>query len=200
MVAGIAETATTIGLTSVKWLGIGLLAIVIIAAIIVTIVLTYKRKRWNLKLTIKLPRSDGKIILTDKGKGYWDAENGWIMVKRKGYKGVPSRPIDPKKWLQGRDSATLIQVGPQDFIVALEDSYTVLTDENGKQYALMDIIADIGKRKTWKNYTERQGKKTFTLRGWLENHQFAVAIAIVMFTMFIGFAILWMRMPSICGK
>lgn len=149
---------------------------------------------------MKLPRSDGQLILSDKAKGHWDAQNGWIVVKRKGYRKVPTHPMDPKKWLKGRDFATLIQVGPEDFIVADENSYKLLTDEQtGKQIALMDIVADVGKRKTWKNYTERMGKKAFTLSGWAEQHQFAIALAVVIFVMFLGFAILWMRMPSICG-
>jgi len=188
----------SIGMSLTKIIIIGILIILIVGGAIAISIIIYRRKKWNLKLIIKLPRSDGRIILTDRAKGYWDAENGWIMIKRKGYRAVPSKPIDPKKWLQGRTDATFIQVGPQDYIVAIEDSYNILSDEGGKQYALMDIIADIGKRKTWKNYTERQGKKTFTLRGWMEKHQFAIALSIVLFSVFIGFTILWMRLPTIC--
>lgn len=176
----------------------------ILAFLIVSVVISialYKRKKWNIKLTIKLPRSDGRLILTDNNaKGFWDSENGWIMVKRKGYKPVPSRPIDPKKWLQGLDHATLIQVGPQDYIVANELSYQILTDpDTGEEMALMKVVADLGKRKTWKNYTERMGKKTFTLAGWMEKYQFYIAMGVLLFCMFLGFAILWNRMPSLCG-
>jgi hypothetical protein len=181
---------------------IAIILIVVIAAIFISVWI-YKKKKWNLRLEIKLARSDGQLILSDKAKGYWDSANGWIVVKRKGYKKVATHPIDPKKWLKGRDFATLIQVGPEDFIVADENSYGVVFDENDKfqkhPIALMTIIADVGKRKTWKNYTERMGKNAFTLKGWAEKHQFAISLAIVIFVIFLGFAILWMRMPSICG-
>jgi len=196
------DFGTTIGgmtLSTVKVLGIAAIVLIVVVGAIILSVWLYKRKKWNLRLEVKLPRSDGQLILSDKAKGYWDAENGWIVLKRKGYRKVATHPIDPKKWLKGRDFATLIQVGPEDFIIADENSYTLVTDEQtGKKIALMDIIADVGKRKTWKNYTERQGKKAFTLKGWAEQHQFAIALAVVIFVMFIGFTILWMRMPSIC--
>ena len=137
--------------------------------------------------------------MSDNGKGYWDAENGWIVVKRKGYKPVSTQPIDPKRWLKGRNFATLIQIGPEDFMIASEASYQIVTDETtGQKIALMSIIADVGRRKTWKNYTERMGKKTFTLRGWAEQHQMAITLAIVIFCIFLGFSVLWMRLPSIC--
>ena len=186
-------------LSSVKVIGIAAIVIVAIVAAIVISIVMYKKKKWNLRLEIKLPRSDGRLILSDKAKGHWDAENGWIVIKRRGYRKVPTHPIDPKKWLKGRNFATLIQVGPEDFIVVDENTYTILVDEaTGEEMAIMKIIADVGKRKTWKNYTERMGKKAFTLRGWAEQHQLAITLAIVIFVIFLGFAILWMRMPSIC--
>ena len=197
----VADFGSVIGgftLGSVRVLGIGALIILIVVGAIVLSVILYKRKKWNLRLEVKLPRSDGNIILSDKAKGYWDARNGWIVVKRKGYKQVTTHPIDPKKWLKGRDFATLIQVGPEDFIIVDENSYMTVKDESGNDIAVMQIVADVGKRKTWKNYTERMAKKAFTLSSWMDKHQLAITLGIVMFCMFLGFAILWMRMPSIC--
>ncbi len=192
--------AANLGLTTIKFLGIGLIVIVVLGLAIWASVFFYKKKKWNMSLTLKLPRSNGKLILTERAKGFWDATNGWIVIKRKGYKKVTSRPIDPKEWLSGKDQATLIQVGPEDFIIAREDSYSIVKDSvTGKEVALMDIIADVGKRKTWKNYTERMGKGVFTLSDWAKRHEVAITIAIVIFIMFLGFAVLWMRMPSICA-
>jgi hypothetical protein len=197
----IQNTATTTILSSVKWLGIGAGIIAFITIAIIGSIIFYKRKKWNLRLEIKLARSDGQLILSDKGKGYWDSKNGWIVIKRKGYKAVHSRPIDPKEWLQGRDFATLIQVGPEDFIIARESSYSNVIDSATNQgIALMSVVADVGKRKTWKNYTERMAKKAFTITGWMEEHWRAVELAIIIFVMFLGFAVLWMRLPSICNK
>jgi uncharacterized membrane protein YidH (DUF202 family) len=193
------ETVSGFVVEGLPMLVIGIVVILLIVAIIAISIWRYKAKKWNLRIEVKLPRSDGQLIMSDKGKGYWDAENGWIVVKRKGYKPVSTQPIDPKRWLKGRNFATLIQIGPEDFIIASEASYQIVTDETtGQKIALMDIIADVGKRKTWKNYTERMGKKTFTLRGWAEQHQMAITLAIVIFVIFLGFSLLWMRLPSIC--
>lgn len=200
MAADFGQTISGMVMGGIPMLVIGFFVILFIVGGILLSIWLYKRKKWNLRLEIKLPRSDGQLILSDKAKGYWDSENGWIVVKRKGYSKVPTQPMDPKKWLKGRNFATLIQVGPTDYIIASENSYQVVTDDStGRKIALMDIIADVGNRKTWVNYTERMGKKTFTLRGWAEQHQFAIALSIVIFCMFIGFTILWMRMPSICA-
>jgi|LSQX01.2.fsa_nt_gb hypothetical protein len=178
---------------------IGLIVIVAITGLTIFSIWMYRKKRWNLKLTIKFPRSDGKIILEEKAKGAWDAENGWITVKRKGVKAVETRPIDPKKWIRGTDRATLIQVGPEDYIIASEDSYKIVRDEEtGTEIAIMDVIADVGKRKTWRNYTERMGKRTFTIKRFWDEYQGQIILAVVVFVIFLGFSILWMRMPSLC--
>ena len=203
MAVDIQSTLTSVGLGTVKTVGIVAIVLVVLVGAIILSVWFYKKKKWNLRLEIKLARSDGRLILSNKAKGYWDAVNGWIVVKRKGYKKVMTHPIDPKKWLKGSDFATLIQVGPEDFIIADENSYSIVYDENdtvqAKPIALMSIVADVGKRKTWKNYTERMGKNAFTLKGWMDKHQLAITLAIVIFVIFLGFAILWMRMPSICS-
>jgi len=177
----------------------GILILLVIGIATGVSIWQYKRKKWNLTVTIRLPRENSKSILSDIAKGYWDAAQGSIIIKRSGRKPVGSRPIDPKKWVQGSSVISVIQVGPEDYIICLEDSYKVVTGEDGKQYAILNIISDVGKRKTWGNYFERTAKKAFTLRGWLEQHQFAVVLAVLMFTMFLGFSILWSRIPKVCG-
>jgi len=198
--ASIAETLTGLGSKVVLYGVIGLIVLLVIVGIIIFIVWQYKRKKWNLSLTVKLPRSDGRLVLTEKAKGYWDAKSGWIIAKRKGMKPVHTKPIDPKRWLKGTNSATLIQTGPEDFIIADELSYTVFKDVEGKTWALMDIVADIGKRKSWKTYTERAAKNAFTITSWLQEHWRAIELTVIIFVIFLGFAILWSRLPSICGK
>ena len=43
------------------------------------------RRKSNLKVEIKLPRSDGKIINGEWGKGSYDAVKGVVYIKRPGY-------------------------------------------------------------------------------------------------------------------
>jgi hypothetical protein len=193
---------TSAGGNLVVYLLIGLGALIALGGLIAASVFWYKKKKWNLNVVFKLPRSDGKLVLTEyvKNGAYWNAEEGCIMLKRKGRKAMGSRPIDPKKWLKGTSDVTVIQVGPEDFVIADEQSYTILTDvDTGKQIGIMDVVADVGKRKVWKNYFERSAKKAFTLRGWAERNQAVIQLVVILFCMFIGFAILWSRLPKVCG-
>jgi NOL1/NOP2/fmu family ribosome biogenesis protein len=181
---------------------IGIIALVVLSGAGAAAVFWYKKKKWNLNVNYKLPRSDGKIVLSEykKNGAYWNAEEGCIMLKRKGRKAIGTRPIDPKEWLQGTNEVTVIQVGPEDFIIAAERSYTTLTDSvTGKEIAIMNVSADVGKRKVWKNYFERTAKRAFTLRGWAEKNAEVIRLVIVLFAIFIGFAIIWSRLPKICA-
>ncbi|PLW80757.1 hypothetical protein C0585_00980 [Candidatus Woesearchaeota archaeon] len=152
-----------------------------------------QRKKYTLTVPIRLPRENNRVILSELAKGYLDVKRGSIIIKRKGRKPVASRPIDPKIWMQGQSVVEAIQAGPEDFIICLADSYKLVKDKDGKTYGLLDIIADIGKRKVWKTYYEREAKKAFTITDWANDHRFAIEMSILLVSMFIGFAILWTK-------
>ena len=84
------------------------------------------RRKSNLKVEIKLPRSDGKIINGEWGKGSYDAVKGVVYIKRPGrkMKWEPMEPFDVKEYLQGHDMLTVIQVGPGDYRPVANKSYT----------------------------------------------------------------------------
>jgi hypothetical protein len=176
----------------------GIIVIIVLVAAIVISIWLYKRRKWNLEGDAVLLRTGMSDQYEDKCKGYWDAENGWIVLKRRGYREVHTKPFDPKEWLTGRNRFKVIQTGPEEFVIARVEWNRVIDSNTGEETFISKVIADVGKRKTWKNYTERMGKKTFTIQGWMQEHQMAITLAIVIFAIFMGFAILWMRMPSIC--
>lgn len=193
------ELATDVAMKGIPIIAIGVMVIILVTALIIISIVLYKRKKWNLKGTVYLLRNNLKEQFEDNCKGYWDANEGWIVLKRKGYKPVHTRPFDPKKWLVGRDRFHVIQVGPEDFIISRLEWNEIIDEETNEPVMVSKIISDVGKRKTWKNYTERMGKNAFTLKGWADKHQFAIALSVVIFCMFLGFAILWMKLPSICA-
>ena len=176
----------------------GVIVLVLIIIAVAVSVYMYKRKKWNLEGDAILLRTGMNDQYEDKCKGYWDAENGWIVIKRKGYRNVHTKPFDPKTWLTGRNRFKVIQTGPEEYVIARVEWNKIIDTDTGEETYISKVIADIGKRKTWKNYTERMGKRTFTIQAWMEQHQMAITLAIVIFAVFMGFAILWMRMPSIC--
>jgi hypothetical protein len=196
MVQNFGETISGVVMGGIPVLVIGTVVILLICLAIGVSIFLYKRKKWNLIGDAVLLRSNLNDQYEDKVKGYWDAENGWIVLKRKGYRKTHTRPFDPKVWLTGRNRFKVIQTGPEEFVIARVEWSLIKDSETGELKHISTVIADVGKRKTWKNYTERMGKKTFTLRSWAENHQFAIALSIVIFCIFLGFSILWMRMTS----
>lgn len=219
----IGAKAGDIGSTILTWgiiiiggiVGLGVIGFVVWALL--------KRKRWNLVVEIKMPRTDGQEILRERAKGHWDIKAGIIDIKRKKLKAVGMRPFKVQKYLQGSNFLEVLQVGPTDFIPILPKSYTtvkneeyvicrdkdgkIIKDKDGKnkvekkliEYATLEIETNLEKRRTWKNYMERSAKNRFTISGFLDKHWRAIEMSIILFVIFLGISILWMRMPSICG-
>ncbi len=166
------------------------------------------RRRWNLKVEIKLPRSDGKIIHGEWGRGFYNAKKGVVFIKRKGIRGsVAMEPFDVKEYLQGLDLLTVIQVAPGDYRPVLNESWTHHTtekkDDKGKKVnvkeAIINIKIDTGLNKAWKSSWEAAAKRAYSLQSFFTQFQTPIAIAIVILASFVGFAIIWTRLGSICG-
>lgn len=178
----------------------------------------YFKKRWNLKVEIKLPRSDGRIIQGEWGRGFYNAKKGVVFIRRKGrgFGSVPMQVFDVKKYLQGSDLLTVIQVAPEDYRPVLNDCWSeyksekidertgeVLKDEKGnilyEKLAILDIQVDSGLNKPWKSAWDAAAKKAYSLQSFFTQFQTPIAIGIVILSSFVGFAIIWTRLGSICG-
>ena len=177
----------------------------------------YFKKRWNLKVEIKLPRSDGKIIHGEWGKGFYNAKRGVVFIRRKGkgFKAIPMEVFDVRKYLQGTDLLTVIQVAPEDYRPVLNDSWTeykskkrdkktgeIILDQYGKplyeKLSILNIKVDTGLNKAWKSSWETAAKKAYSLQSFFTQFQTPIAIGIVILSTFVGFAIIWTRLGSIC--
>lgn len=100
-----------------------------------------------------------------------------------------------------------MQLSPTDYIPIHPKSYEKVSTSkivDGKkvseEFIVLNLETDLLKRKTWKTYMERAAKNRFTIHGFLDAHWRAIEISIIIFIMFIGFAAMWMRLPSICAK
>lgn len=173
------------------WGGITILGL---AVLITLAVVVSRKKKWNLTSGIKLLGNDGRIIGVELGKGHYAVKEGIVDIKRKKMKPVGTKPFDLRKYRQGIKYVEFLQLSPTEYLPIHPKSYHVITDEKtGEKYALLDIEADLSKRKTWTTYMERTGKDRFTLKGLLEKHWRALEMGIIMFMMFVGFAVLWTR-------
>jgi len=179
----------------------GLLILIALGAITGVAIWAKRRKKWNLRVEIKLPRSDGKIINSEKAKGFFDTKAGFVSLKRKGISAIDMKPFNVNKYLQGEKYLEVLQVGPDDFIPILPKSYTLINKEKTKEgeqkkFALLEIEGDIGERRQWASNAFDSAMNRFTLKSFLKRHEFAITITIIMFGLFIGFAIVLSQLPG----
>lgn len=213
---------------------LGIMIWVVIIFLVVAVVLGslwywgYRKRKWNLKVEIKLPRSDGKIINGEWGQGFYDAKRGVVLIKRpgRGSKPIPMKIFDVRKYLQGTDLMTVIQIGPEDFRPVLNDTFSthivqyedldkpildgdgkpVLDGEGNPTYeiiemkeAIINIKTDTGKNKAWRVAYEEASKQAYTISSILRQYQTPIAIGIVVICCFVGFAVLWGKLSSVCS-
>jgi len=184
-----------------KWVIWGIIILIVLGIFLGVAIWAKKRKKWNLRVEIKLPRSDGKLINSEKAKGYFDTKNGFVSLKRKGLTPIDMKPFNVSKYLQGINYLEVLQVGPDDFIPILPKSYTIIEKEKVKEgeqkkFGLLQIQGDMGERKQWASNAAESALNRFTLKNFLSKHQFAVSIMIIMFGLFIGFAIVLSQLPK----
>lgn len=104
---------------------IGVVMVAVAAIVLFIGFLVWNRKRWYLKVEIKLPRSDGKIVNSEWGKGYFNSGRGVVYIKRPGIlqRKIPLKIFDAKRYLQGTDTLTVIQLSPIDYRPVLPKSF-----------------------------------------------------------------------------
>lgn len=162
-------------------------------ALVIFLVIRSRRK-WFLKVEFKIPRSDGKIINAEWGKGTYDANKGVVFVKRLKKKKVAMKPFDVKRFLQGSDLLTVVQVGIEDYRPVLQESYLDMVDEEtGEEAALMKAKIDTSESKSWKSSFERETKNAYSIQTLFQQYAQYIGFGILFFMIFVGFAILYGR-------
>lgn len=169
-----------------------------------------KRKmNWNLRVEFKLPRNikvtsdeDGNEVIEgtirkEWGKGYYNAKEGVVYIKRKRKLAVAMKPFNIKEFLSDNDILTVIQVGAEDYRPVLEDSYLNVKDYyTGEEAALINAKIDTSESKAWKSSYERERKATFTLMSWLAANGQVLAFGFLFLCIFVGFAIVLGKLPG----
>lgn len=202
VITGNVPSGSTVGMIMIL-IVMGIIALVLFGGLALYI---WNKKRWNLKVEIKLPRSDGKIVNGEWGKGYFNSKQGVVYIKRPGF-GQPKIPLkifDPKRYLQGADLLTVVQLSPLDYRPILPKSYLeydiMHIDEKGKETmvkeAIMDMECDTGASKAWQTSFEAASKNAYSLQSFMQQYQTPIAIAIVLVAVFVGIAALWTQLPK----
>lgn len=190
--------------TTLMWGLLAIMVVGIVAALIIGIVIwRVMKNRWKLNIEIKLPRSDGKIIQAEWGKGYFNPKRGVVFIKRpKIRKAFALKIFDIRRYLQGESTLTVIQLSPDEYIPVLPKSFlehevTYVNDESGEiktaKESILNIEVDHGKNKAWKVAFEQASKQAYSLTTFFTQFQTPIAIGIVLIASFAGFTMLWTR-------
>jgi len=168
----------------------------------------YKKKIWNIKVDFKLPRGLNQLkegeeidldevtgfIGAERGKGSYDPKMGVVWVKRKGLKKSPIKPFNIKRYLQGKNYLTVVQVGSDKYLPVLPQSYVrVADDQTGEEAILLKIRADASESASWRRSFERESKEAYSIRNLLRDYAPIVGVGLILFFNFVGFAILWSK-------
>ena len=204
MLSGVLSGSGSAFMTGLIVIGSVIVVLLIIGGIFA---LWFFKKRYNLKVEVKTIRSDGKIINGEWAKGIFNAGRGVVYIKRKGLRTVPMKVFDIRRYLQGSDLLTVIQVASEDYRPVINDSWTEHTveyeDDAGKTYeqkeSVLNIKVDSGLNKAWKSAWDNASKKAYSISTFFTQFQAPITIAIVLIAIFVGFAIIWNRLPSVCG-
>ena len=206
--SSILTTISQGGVSTLKWIVLIIVIILIITLVLGAIIWwRWKKNKYNLNVEVKMPRSDGRLVLAEWAQGGFNSKRGVVFIKRKKMKAVAMKVIDIRRYLQGSDLLTVIQVGPEDYRPVLNDSWTShivsYEDENGKKEevkeSILNIKVDTGEYKAWKSSWDSAAKKAYSLSSFLQQFAVSISIAIVLLACFVGFAIIWTRLPSVCG-
>ena len=192
---------------------VGLIAMFIIVGIIIVLIMgliswiIFVRRKWNLNVEIKLPRSDNNIVNAEWGKGYFNPKRGVVYIKRPGLgsKAIPIKIFDPKRYLQGGSLMTVIQLSPLDYRPVLPKSFLeheieYEDEKTGEKYivneAILKIAVDTGHSKAWSTAFDSASLSAYTIRSFFTQFQMPITIAIVVISVFIGITALWTQMPK----
>ncbi len=120
-VSGLIPQGSSIGLLIL----IGTLMALFFVIIAFVAFVVWNKRRWNLIVEIKLPRSDGKIVNAEIGQGFFSSKRGVVFIKRPGFLSpkIPLKIFDPKRYLQGDKVITVVQLSPVDYRPVHPDSF-----------------------------------------------------------------------------
>jgi len=188
-----------------------IIAVIALCCIIGIIWFFWNKKNWNLKVEFKLPRSvkylkEGKTLQPDDvngftdaewGKGFYNSKTGVVYLKRKGKRKIAMKPFQLSRFLQGQNTLTVIQIGAEDYMPVIPESYLIYEDEKGDCASLLNVKADISESKSWRVQYEREAKKAYSIMGLLDKYGTWIGIGLVIFLWGVQFVMLYNKLK--CG-
>lgn len=189
---------------------IALIAITAIMIVGSIIWFFWNRKQWNLIVEVLVPRQvqylkPGHLLDIDsiKGdigseiaKGAYNVKKGAVFIKRKGKSKVSMKPFNVNLFLFNQNKLKVVQVGAEEYIPILPQSFILYEDEKGNTAALLKLKADATTSKAWRSTFERNSKITFSVVNFLRENQTIIMIGLVIFLWGLQTLILYNRMKG----
>lgn len=185
--------------TVILWLFIG--AVVIILGLFVGLKLR-NRKRFNIPLIIITPRSDGRVVEINSGKGgfFKSKAVGGITsfrVKRKGIKTAEIPP--PESTYLSAPGRTLIlaQKGVDDYEPVLPESLNRVQTPDGQTFPILKLKAKNQEATAWSYDIEESAKRRFTFASFWDKYQVLITLFVFIFILFLILYIQWIGMKDV---
>lgn len=157
-----------------------------------------QKKKFNIPVTVWIPRSDGKITDEINAKGGFfkiPVKDGGTVtsfrLKRKGQQSVDMPPPTSRFLVGYSRKLYLIQKGIDDFEPVLPDSFRYVDTENNNRVAVTDLKCINQDATAWVEDNRESAKKRFTFQNFWEKYkdfiQITVFIFIVMLAIYINY-------------
>lgn len=163
-----------------------------------------QKKKFNIPVTVWIPRSDGKITDEVSAKGGFfktrQPQGGEITsfrLKRKGQK-VIDLPPPASRFLVGLSRKLyLVQKGIDDFEPVLPDSFRYAETPEKKKIALINLKCINQDATAWVEDNRESSKRRFTLSGFWEKYKDFIQMTIFLFIVMLALYINWMGMKEV---
>lgn len=125
----------------------------------------WQKKKWYLTVVLKMPRDNGKTIVAEVAKGYWDSRKATLWVKRHGTFGSKfyTKLDDIRKYLQGSETVELIGSGTDWKPILFESYLDVIDEQTNQEASVMSYIMNFSTDKAWAIAAERDYVNTFSI-------------------------------------
>jgi len=174
----------------------GLLLIGLIAGILIW---RKNKKRYNIPVTIWIPRSDGKIVDEFPAKGGYFKTNGVtsFRLKRKKLRTVEIPPPSSRFLVGLSRKLYLIQKGIDDFEPVLPDSFRYVKTEDGKRLNVINLKCINQDATAWVEDNRENAARRFTLHSFWEKYKDFIQITIFIFIVMLALYIQWIGLKDV---
>lgn len=179
-----------------------IVAIIVFSAMGVFLFKRNQNKKFNIPLIIITPRSDGKVIEINEGKGgFFKSERvGGITsfrIKRKGIAICEIPPPSSDFLSSPNRTLILAQKGIDDYEPILPESLTMVKIPDGRTVAILKLKAINQEATAWMFDNTESAKRRFTFGSLWDKYQSIISMMIFIFILFIIMYINWIGMKDV---